>query len=133
MPFFEQIFCLSLTCLTHIITVILSHSLSSLSFPLFGYLLLINSFSEPLPVVARDVYVHFPLVTRGNMDGEGQVDLSKTKGRRNKSKKRKFNLQGKTVIHANTPTDPHLTNTIHALIMQMKAQCAPGTFTFLLF
>lgn len=45
-------------------------------------------FSWALPVAAHDVYVHFPLVTRGNIDGEGLVDLSRTKGWRNKSKKR---------------------------------------------
>lgn len=45
------------------------------------------------------VCVRFPLVTRGNMAGEGQVDFSRTKGWRNKSKKMEANLQDKTQVH----------------------------------
>ena len=43
------------------------------------------------------------------MDGEGQVDLSRTKGWRNKSKKREANVQGKTVGYETLTTDPQLT------------------------
>lgn len=45
------------------------------------------------------------------MDGEGQVDLSRTKDWRNKSKKREANLQGKIVVYVDTQTDPQHTNT----------------------
>ena len=48
----------------------------------------------------HDVYVHFPLVTRGNMDEEGQVDLSRTKGWRSRSKIREANLQGRMLGYA---------------------------------
>lgn len=75
---------------------------------LFYWLSLIFSFSlwnilsSPLPATAHDVHVHFPPVTKGNMDGEGQVDLSRTKGWRSKSKKREANQQGKIVGYADT-------------------------------
>lgn len=54
----------------------------------------------------RDVYEHFPLVTKGNMDGDSQVDLSRTKGWRNKRKKRKTNLQKESEVLLYTQTEP---------------------------
>lgn len=58
-----------------------------------------------------DVYEHFLLVSKGNMDGDGQVDLSRTKWWRYKRKKKETNLQKDHEVLVYTETEPqHETN-----------------------